>query len=172
MYRSILKKYQGDPEGLAAWIWILAGTRYQSDGDLERGEVRISTRALARQMGWTRPKAQRFIRRLLRGGEIRSANRSPSRSPQARPFYVVRYRELQPAGAGSDPLPDPPPDPLYKKEQEGGKENGAAENPKGFGVSDVPAAPLATKRTQPKKTHTLQEQRDFLSKEIREGEGE
>ncbi|MCH7945668.1 MAG: hypothetical protein IIC73_06605 [Armatimonadetes bacterium] len=61
---ALLKKYKGDSDGLAGWMVVLAWGRFQRHGDLERGEVRISTRALAEQLGWHRSKARRFIKRL------------------------------------------------------------------------------------------------------------
>ena len=134
MYRSVFEKFKGRPEDGWAWLWILSRTRYEADGQLKRGEVYISTRRLADVMGWTRPKAQRFIKRLLKGGEIRSSNRSPNRSPHGRVFSVVRYRELQPSRKRSDPPTDPPTDPLVRKKK-GRRLNGAAETPESEGGS-------------------------------------
>ena len=167
MYRSVFKKFQGRPDDGWAWLWILSRTRWESDGDLERGEVRISSRKLADAMGWHRSKARRFIQRLLRGGEIRPSNRPTNRPTQASPFYVVNYRDLQPSGVAPGPPSGPPSGPHVRKKKRR-SQNGAAETPKSEGGSTV----RESKRTQPRKTLSLEEQRDFLKREIAKGEGQ
>ena len=148
-------------------IVILAWTRFESDGDLERGQVRISTRRLAAQLGWTHSKARRFIQRLIRGGEIRHTKRHTNRHTQAQAFTVVRYGELQPSGKATDTPTDTPSGTLLRKKKRR-RQNGAAETPKSEGGSTA----MATKKLQPRKTLTLEEQRDFLKREIAKGQGE
>ena len=80
VYRSVFKKYKGRPEEGWAWLWILAQTRFRSDGDLDRGECRVSSRALAEAMNWHRSKAQRFLLKLEKSGEIRATNRATNRA--------------------------------------------------------------------------------------------
>ena len=167
VYRSILKKYAGDADGLAGMIVILSWTRFESDGDLERGEVRISSRRLAEQLGWERTKARRFIKRLQRGGEIRPSNRPANRPTLGAAFYVVRYRDLQPDGKPTAPPTAPRSTPLLRKKKRR-SQNGAAETLQGEGGSTAPA----TKGTQPRKALSLEEQRAFLRSEIGKGEGQ
>ena len=168
VYRSVFEKYEGKPEALAAWLWILSRTRYESDGDLERGEVRISTRGLARQMGWSHGKARRFILRLIRGGEIRHANRPGKRHTLANAFYVVRYRELQPSKTESGTPTGTPTGTLVRKKK-AKKENGVAVAPKSEGGDAVRTDPPATKK-KPAARKSRSEQRDYLADEIRKSE--
>ena len=160
VYRSVFERWKAEPEEGFAWLWILSRTRYEPDGDLGRGEVRISTRGLADAMGWTRPKAQRFIKRLIRGGEIRSLNRSPNRSTAARPFLVVRYDDLQPSRKRADPPTDPPTDPHVRSE-EFKKKPKAKRTSKSNGVT-----------TPARRAASLSEQRAFLAEEIRKKEAD
>ena len=173
VYRSVFEKYEGKPEAGYAWLWILSRTRYEPDDDLARGEVRISSRKLAEAMGWTRGKARRFISRLIRGGEIRPANRHTNRPTLGAAYFVVRYRELQPSKTRTGPPTGTPTGPHVRKSKKVKKGNGVAEAPKSEGGDAVRTEPPASKRKPAtKKPRSLSEQRDFLAAEIRKSEAD
>ena len=173
VYRSIFKTYEGDAEALAAWIWILANTRFQGDGELDRGEVRLSIRALARQMGWTKSKAERFRNRLIREGQIvfvgRDANRDTYRDTYGNTFRVVKYDVLQPSRLSGETPTGTPTGTLYKKVEEGKKDNGVAVAPKSEGGDAAPRKRPATKK-KPAARKSRSEQRDYLAELIRKAE--
>ena len=158
-----------------AWLRILSETRFKPDGDLRRGEVRISSRELAEAMGWTRGRARRFIANLERGGEIepvtRPGNRPGNRPGEGRPFVVVNYEELQSKKA--DPARQParqPARPTYKKGKKVEKGNGVAETPKSEGdyaVRDDP--PRTKKKPAATKPRSLDAQRAYMAAEIAKG---
>ena len=155
-----------------AWLRILSETRFKADGDLRRGEVRISTRELADAMGWSHGRARRFIASLERHGEIepvtRHGIRHGNRHGEGRPFVVVKYEELQSEKARPAQQPaQQPAQPTYKKGKKVEKGNGVAEIPKGEGVYAVDAdSPRTKKRPASKKPRSLDAQRDYLRAEI------
>lgn len=155
-----------------AFCRILAETRFKADGDLRRGEVRISTRELADAMGWSHGRARRFIASLERHGEIepvtRHGIRHGNRHGEGRPFVVVKYEELQSEKARPAQQPaQQPAQPTYKKGKKVEKGNGVAGTPKSEGGDAVPIERPVTKKKPA--ARSLDAQRAFLAAEIAKG---
>lgn len=71
---------------LEAWIDILLLARGTDSGEIKRGELKISTRDLAKRWQWSRPKVRRFLQYLKREHMVANVdpslmNPTPSRTP-------------------------------------------------------------------------------------------
>ena len=173
VYRSVFEKYEGRPEDLAAWLWILSWTFYAPAGGLGRGEVRFSIRRLAAVMGWSRMKAHRFVGRLIRDDQIRYRKRDTKRDSYGTTYFVVNYDKYQPGGVGDGTPNEPESGTIIRSTRILKKGNGVAETPKSEGGDAVlTERPVTKKRRAAKKPRSLSEQRDFLAAEIRKSEAD
>ena len=149
----------------------------QRDVETGRGDVRVSSGGLVRAMGWSKSKAERYLNRLVKEGEIRpldrDTNRDTYRDTLGTSFFVVRYDELQPSTKTTGTPTGTPTGTLVRRKKKGKKVNGVAETPKSEGGDAVlTERPVTKKRRAAKKPRSLSEQRDFLAAEIRKSEAD
>ena len=182
VYRSVFEGRFGPSEEspgceAIAWLWILSRARFERDGDLARGEVRVSSRGLAEAMYWHRSRAQRFIASLVKNGELsRATNRATNRATLPAAFTVVNYERLQPGQGAREPLTEPPTEPLVRSKERKKKEvptkHRSAESGAALVSGVVEKLGVSHSRPARGKSHSLAEQRAYLADEIRKGEGD
>jgi hypothetical protein len=89
-----------------AWFWMLARACWQDHDDLKRGEFFASQRYLAEKFRWSRPRVQRFIKRLESERMVHYFA-DPQTDPGAARITICNYGKFQDAPVTADPPSDP-----------------------------------------------------------------
>lgn len=73
--RALLLAFQGRKSAdraadIGAFVWLLAEAAFGEHNGLKRGQVRISTRRLGEELGWSKSRTDRWLQALKKAGQL------------------------------------------------------------------------------------------------------
>jgi hypothetical protein len=101
---------------VAAWLWLIMQASSNSYKGLHRGELRAAQHGMAKIWGWSRPKVQRFLKKLVKAGMIKIADTAtdhsldPSIDHRTAHITICNYSRYQDTLATPDQTSDHKPD--------------------------------------------------------------